>query len=83
MDDYNEMMDQYEKDRLDQTHTWICKDAVLGELDTLLGIVDGDQPETRIINMIASIINKLPAHRFSLMDEVKEQDMTGELPYEQ
>lgn len=83
MDDYNEMMDQYEKDRREQTHTWICKDAVLGELDTLLGIVDGDQPETMIINMIASSINRLPAHRFSLMDEIKEQDMTGELPYEQ
>lgn len=83
MDDYNEMMYQYEKDRLEQTHIWICKDAVLGALDTLLGIVDGDQPETRIINMIASIINRLPAHRFSLMDEIKEQDMTGELPYEQ
>ena len=83
MDDYNEMMDQYEKDRLDQTHTWICKDAVLGELDTLLGIVDGDPEATRVINMIASIINKLPAHRFSLMDEIKEQVMTGELPYEQ
>ena len=83
MDDYNEMMEQYEKDRLDQTHTWICKDAVLGELDTLLGIVDGDPKATRVINMIISTINRLPAHRFSLMDEVKEQDMTGELPYEQ
>ena len=83
MDEYNEMMDQYEKDRRDQTHTWICKDAVLGELETLRGIVDGDQPETRIINMIFSICNRLPAHRFSLMDEIKEQDMTGELPYEQ
>ena len=83
MDEYNEMMDQYEKDRSDQTHTWICKDAVLGELETLLGIVDGDQPETKIITMIAEIIIRLPAHRFSLMDEIKEQDMTGELPYEQ
>lgn len=83
MNDYNEMMDQYEKDRRDLTHTWICKDAVLGELDTLLGIVDGDPEATRVINMIASTINRLPAHRFSLMDEIKEQDMTGELPYEQ
>ena len=74
MDDYNEMMDQYEKDRRDQTHTWISKDAVLGELETLRGIVDGDQPDTRIINMIASIINMLPAHDFSLMDEVKKDD---------
>lgn len=73
--DYQEMMDQYEKDRIDQTHTWICKDAVMGELDTLLGIVDGDQPETRIINMIASILNRLPEHRFSFMDEVKNEKL--------
>lgn len=75
MDDYNEMMDQYEKDRRDQTHTWVSKDAVMGELETLRGIVDGDQPETRIINMIASIINRLPAHDFSLMDEVKKNEI--------
>ena len=73
-DKYNEMMNQYEKDRRDQTHTWICKDAVLGELDTLKGIVDGDQEATRVINMIASTINRLPSHRFSLMDEVKKND---------
>ena len=71
--DYQEMMAQYEKDRIDQTHTWICKDAVMGELDTLLGIVDGDPEATRVIIMIASILNRLPEHRFSLMDEVKEQ----------
>ncbi len=74
MDEYNEMMDQYVKDRLDQTHTWICKDAVLGELDTLLGIVDGDPEAVRVINMITSTINRLPAHRFSLMDEVKNDE---------
>ena len=50
---------------------WISKDAVMGELDTLLGIVDGDPVETRIINMIASILNRLPAHEFDLSQEAK------------
>lgn len=72
---YQEMMAQYEKDRIDQTHTWICKDAVMGELDTLLGIVDGDPEATRVIIMIASILNRLPEHRFSLMDEVKNEKL--------
>ena len=82
MDEYNEMMDQYEKDRSDQTHTWICKDAVFNMLDTLMKSYD-DPVATKIIISAADLINNLPAHRFSLMDEVKEQDMTGELPYEQ
>lgn len=82
MDEYNEMMDQYEKDRRDQTHTWVCKDAVLYSLDTLKLAYDSPAA-TRILNAVAYLINSLPEHRFSLMDEIKEQDMTGELPYEQ
>lgn len=73
--DYNEMMDQYEKDRNDLTHTWICKDAVMNELDNLLGIVREDKKATIIIRMIVLILNRLPEHRFSLMDEVKNEKL--------
>ena len=82
MDEYNEMMDQYEKDRLEQTHTWICKDAVMNELTTIRGLYSEDPKAKIIVNMIASILNRLPEHRFCLMDEMME-DMSGELPYEQ
>lgn len=74
-DKYNEMMDQYEKDRRDQTFTWICKDAVMNELDTLIDIVD-DPVATGLIKLIASILNRLPAHDFCFMDEVNNENET-------
>lgn len=72
-DEYNEMMDQYEKDRKAQTHTWICKDAVMEDLVSFLDIMD-DPVAQRVINMIASSLNRLPAHDFCLMDEVKKNE---------
>ncbi len=75
MKEYHEMMDQYEKDRRDQTLTWICKNAVMNELDTLIDIVD-DPAATGLIKLIASVLNRLPAHDFCLMDEVNNDEKT-------
>lgn len=72
MEEYHEMMDQYEKDRRDQTLTWICKDAVLFTLKSLK-LVNDSQVATMIINTAADLINRLPEHDFCLMDEVQHE----------